>query len=915
VPSFGASTRGPREDRRDLVRRGRPDEDQPDVGAPPATVAIPTATGPGDTTPSPLGFRVLLGAGLVVVGLITWLGATDSETGVRVVRALQSAAAVLFTVLALRRSRREPGGGWLPLAVFGAVWSANRVGALLHGDPVPQGSMSGPLHWLWVVGVPAAFAGLYQQCFGRLPRRNRWRVLSDALVVAASWSFVAWSVMRWAGGTGTWRSAMVVPLLEVLAASLVVTASVHQPRRRTLRWAAVTMVAVVVGDGTVTHQLATGMAVGDVVLFAGFAVSGLSVVRFVTVPDEAGGEASLTSPRRRLLSLPMVLVVVVGVLDATDLPARDRPGALLLLAIVGAAVVNYQLVFGEIAETVGRLEESEAQFRTVFEHAPVAIVLSDVVGSIIRANPAVAELTGRPIEELCGADSSPLVDPEDRGARSVAVAEVVSGARDHAELDVRVLRPDGGERWAHTTVARLPGGGPPRLVSVSQDVTDRRRSDERLRYLARHDPLTGLLNRSAFEARVAVDTRGGTEQRPSAVVIVDLDQFKVVNDSLGHDYGDRLLVACARRLQRAVGDAGFVARFGADEFGVLLAPAPGSVQRAQVDELARTISREVDIGEGEHSFPTASVGAVLWHPGATAVELLSAADVAMHRAKARGRNRVEWFSAVDRQQVAATHRLVQQLHRAVDRREFVVHFQPFVDAASGATIGAEALVRWAHPDRGLLPPGAFLPVAESSGLLVQIGEQVLATAAAHAARWNAAAHPDQPLAVSVNVSAQQLLDRSFPATVARILHDTGLDAGRLWLELTETTLMSEAAVIGEALGSLRGMGVRMAVDDFGTGYSSLTYLKRFPVESLKVDRSFVSGLGIDLEDTAIVGALVDLGHRLGLRVVAEGVETELQRDVLGELGCDVLQGFLLARPLPAPELEQRLAAEVAARRR
>jgi EAL domain-containing protein (putative c-di-GMP-specific phosphodiesterase class I) len=287
----------------------------------------------------------------------------------------------------------------------------------------------------------------------------------------------------------------------------------------------------------------------------------------------------------------------------------------------------------------------------------------------------------------------------------------------------------------------------------------------------------------------------------------------------------------------------------------------------------------------------------------------------MHRAKARGRNRVEWFSAVDRQQVAATHRLVQQLHRAVDRREFVVHFQPFVDAASGATIGAEALVRWAHPDRGLLPPGAFLPVAESSGLLVQIGEQVLATAAAHAARWNAAAHPDQPLAVSVNVSAQQLLDRSFPATVARILHDTGLDAGRLWLELTETTLMSEAAVIGEALGSLRGMGVRMAVDDFGTGYSSLTYLKRFPVESLKVDRSFVSGLGIDLEDTAIVGALVDLGHRLGLRVVAEGVETELQRDVLGELGCDVLQGFLLARPLPAPELEQRLAAEVAARRR
>jgi diguanylate cyclase (GGDEF)-like protein len=420
------------------------------------------------------------------------------------------------------------------------------------------------------------------------------------------------------------------------------------------------------------------------------------------------------------------------------------------------------------------------------------------------------------------------------------------------------------------------------------------------------DALTGLAGRARFIARLRELTAAG---RPLAVVFLDLDDFKLINDGFGHDTGDRLLVEVAARLRAAVRPGDLVARLGGDEFTVLC-EGIGSEQAAL--EVARRLQRALHEPfqvAGQRRHVRASAGCRVAPAGGDAEELLRDADVAMYQAKNAGKDRVELFSQATRALILRRLQLEQELREALARETLAVHFQPQVELHTGRVAGAEALARWPHPEEGLISPAEFIPVAEETGLIVPLGGWVLDQACRRLAAWRAAG---LPICVSVNVSVHQLADPELLARVRESLARWQVPPRSLCLELTESALMDAGEAPLARLAELKELGLYLAVDDFGTGYSSLGALKRLPVEVLKVDRSFIDGLGTDPEDSAIVAAVLSLAHALGLHVVAEGVESELQASQLAALGCPVAQGFLFSRAVPAGELPE-LAAALAAR--
>ncbi len=558
------------------------------------------------------------------------------------------------------------------------------------------------------------------------------------------------------------------------------------------------------------------------------------------------------------------------------------------------------------------LNEAQEAFRRAFDDAPIGMGLVDLSGRIQRANRSFAAFVGRAQDALIGMRVADLTHPDDKATSDDLREKLNRGEIDTYRVEKRYVRPDESTVWVALTVSlvRDAQGDPMYQIGQIEDVTERKALTDRLAYEAAHDTMTGLSNRASFAEQVAAALEDANRSgRQIAMLFIDIDNFKVINDSLGHAIGDELLVSVARRLHDALRPDDVIARFGGDEFVVLCKNITGASDIDKlVTRLIATVAEPVPLADDE-LFVTASFGIALSCDGDTADALLRHADTAMYRAKANGRGCAATFEPDNDRAAFALLKTGTDLHRALEREELILHYQPIVELQTGNLIGFEALVRWQHSERGLVMPDEFIHLAEETGLIVPIGAWVLETACRQAVQWqtmhsvlSVAASTQPQLAMNVNLSARQIADPTLAKRVSRILDNVHIDPRTVCLELTENTLMRDTPNVMKALHALRSQGVHLSIDDFGTGYSSLSYLKRLPVEALKIDRSFIDGLGNEPEDTSIVQAIVTLAHSLELTAVAEGVETATQLAALRALRCDFAQGYLLGRPAPAEQI-------------
>jgi diguanylate cyclase (GGDEF)-like protein/PAS domain S-box-containing protein len=580
---------------------------------------------------------------------------------------------------------------------------------------------------------------------------------------------------------------------------------------------------------------------------------------------------------------------------------RQAGGDLLLL-------IGQDVTFRRRAKL--RLQESEEFFRLTFSQAAIGIALLSREGRFLRVNRKLSRIVGYSEIELLQRFFDQVTHPDERDEDRALVGRLVAGEVRDFRRESRYLCKDGRTVWVALSAStmREAASGQLRLIVAVEDISRRKEAEEALLRMASHDALTGLPNRLLLQDRLAqAIAQAQRAHRQVGVMFVDLDRFKHVNDSLGHEAGDRLIVEIARRLGAALRESDTVARQGGDEFVVVLADIAGPDDAALVAaKLLESLARPLTLC-GQEVFPSASIGIAMYpQDGPDSEALLKAADSAMYRAKAGGGNHHAYYAAAMAAVSEAHLRIENGLQRGLLRDEFVLHYQPQVDVGSGRIVGVEALLRWQPADGAMVPPADFIPLAEETGLIVPIGEWALETALRQQARF-ARLTGGAPPRMSVNMSARQFRQQDVAATVERLLRETGCEPSWLTLEITESVLMEHPAAAADTMARLSGMGVHLAVDDFGTGYSNLANLKRFPIHCLKIDRSFVAdiaaGAGVEGDDAAIVKAVIALAQSMKLEVIAEGVESAAQLDFLGAHGCKQMQGYYFSRPVTAGEVE------------
>lgn len=543
----------------------------------------------------------------------------------------------------------------------------------------------------------------------------------------------------------------------------------------------------------------------------------------------------------------------------------------------------------------------------VIEHMLESVVITDARQIILAVNPAFSKVTGYDPEDVIGKTPRMLKSGRHKPPFYEKLWQSVN-EHGYWSGEITNRRKDGELYTEWLTISAIKNRDNKILnyMAVFTDITERVKAQETIKHMAYFDALTNLPNRAFFRERLSHDLANAKRRGELlGVLFLDLDRVKIVNDTLGHDMGDRLLIGVGERLKSVLRETDTLARLGGDEFMVLL---PGLLHLDEITAITEKVLEAIHppFQFGEHEiYTTVSIGISIYpYDGNEAETLLKNADTAMYRAKRHGRNTYQIFDQAMKNEMLQQLTLNNGLRRALEREEFVVHYQPQINIRNGEIVGVEALVRWQHPEFGLVHPTSFIHWAEDSGLIVPIGEWVLQAACRQNKKWMEAGY--NPIRVGVNLSARQCKEPNIVAVVAKTLSDSGLPPNCLELELTESVAMEMGGPTVNIPYELKAMGVGFSIDDFGTGYSSLNYLKRLPVNTLKMDQSFVRDLTVNPNDAAIATAVIALGHGLNLTVLAEGVETEAQMEYLKNLNCDRMQGFLFSKPLPANEFEELL---------
>ncbi|MDQ3679638.1 MAG: EAL domain-containing protein [Actinomycetota bacterium] len=844
-------------------------------------------------------------------------------------------------VACLRRSRHAVDrGGWRLLGLSALVWSAGAVAWAVYGItgddvyPFPSLADVGFLGY----ALPAAL-GVLSLRGPRLPRRVQYWAMLDAAVIAASVLFISWTTVLGplyrlpVHGVVERVVGLAYPVTDAVIVSLVIAMGMRKPQGSRLAWAflASAFTTLAVTDSTYVSRSLTGSYDGGHPLDAGWTVAFLLLALAAAAPGRgASPEARLTRAQELVPYVPAgMALVVAGVqrIHWTTTPFLFWNGVLLLalLALRQVVIVSEKISLAEdlearvetrTLELLGRTAElyGERQFLgALLENLEEGVVACDGDGVLTFFNHASRRLHGLPAEPI----------PPERWTEHYRLRHI-DGRTPLSVEEIPLFRALRGEAVSNAEIVIAPRDGPSRQVAASgraitdaegrglgavvamHDITDRRRAQEELYRKAFYDDLTGLPNRAAaWEHLSRPLADDGDTAATVAVLFCDLDNFKVVNDGASPEVGDELLLAVSERLLSNLGPGDKAYRFGGDEFIVVIEDA---TDRGYAAGLARrlvaTMEQPFEVA-GRHFFVSMSVGFALSQLGVHPHQLLGHAEVALRQAKVDGKSRSEAFKPSMLEAIVRRIDLEAELRRALEHDELVVWYQPKLSMASGVMVGVEALVRWDHPRRGLVPPDQFIPVAEEAGLIARLGEWVLRQACTQAGVWQQ--RYGSPLSVAVNVSTYQLRQPGLVEAVSSALAASGLGSASLVLEITEGSLIEERGGPLAILAELKGLGVQLSVDDFGTGYSSLARLWHLPIDELKIDKSFVKEIGASDGADSMVSAILAMAEALARRVVAEGVETTEQLAFLRDHGCDQVQGYLIARPGLPDHLEGLLA--------
>jgi diguanylate cyclase (GGDEF)-like protein/PAS domain S-box-containing protein len=753
------------------------------------------------------------------------------------------------------------------------------------------------------------------------------RAVLDTLLVGVSLLMLSLNfVMMPAIDAGA--SSIFHPIADIVLATVALTAMAgyHRgyPSSRSMILVNSGLVLVAVADSATYRLVASGAgewaAVPAGFAFAGFAVILLAVLDAMRAKN-AGPAQSATAESTFAALVPYAVVITsLGLsiiwlfLGGATSPAGtwSRSAAMLLIVLRQVLILfdNRRLtqqLESRVTARTAELQTREQRFQALVEQSSDSMAILDVDSTVRYQSESIERIFGVPASMLLGRPFYDLLGRKARARVAEGIAEVLPTPRATTVFEIVLRHGDGRYRMAEMTITNLLDDPYVQgLVFNTRDIGDAKELQEQLRHEAYHDALTGLVNRALFRERLAVAVNGPGGADEVAILFLDLDGFKEVNDSLGHAAGDELLVQVADRLRRSAPEGYTVARLGGDEFAVII--ESGSA-REEAETLAARILADLDetfLVGGRELHVGAGIGIASADDAGDIEQLQRNADLAMYKAKDAGGGLYAAYHPGMHDALVKRLQLAADLRVALERDELVLHYQPTVELRTGEITGFEALVRWQHPTRGMVPPLEFIGVAESTGLIVPLGRWVLAEACRQAVAWGAGR--DRPLKMAVNVSVRQFDGGDLAVTVAEVLAETGMPADQLCLEMTESVLLTDTDENLARIVRLKALGVLLAMDDFGTGYSSLAYLRRFPMDVLKIDRSFVDRLGGDWEDEALVRTIVRLGQRFGMDTVAEGIEDAGQLAVLREMGCDYGQGYYLSRPLPAAEASRALEA-------